>query len=271
MGAPKQKWTAEEEEALIAGINKHGAGKWKNIQKDPEYTHILAARSNIDLKDKWRNMSVSATGEGSRPKGVKAAATPKVPKTPSSIFQSPPSSSQTTDDAKDKVLDPAKNTPDGKPPPRYAELILEALCNITEPIGADIGSINDFIEQRHEVPSNFRRLLSSKLRRLVAQDKLEKVQNYYKIKKDTTFGTRAQTPKPKESRTKQSQNSRFPGSTLFTAQKIAEAENKSFVASEAVKEAERVEGMAEQSACMKLFFEDILEQCKRGEPVIMAF
>ncbi|KAI3943215.1 hypothetical protein MKX01_027513 [Papaver californicum] len=280
MGAPKQKWTAEEEEALKAGVNKHGTGKWKNIQKDPEFGHCLAARSNIDLKDKWRNMNVSSNGEGSRPKGVKAAAaaaatTPKVPKTPAAIFQSP-SSSQTTEDLKDKVLDPTKNTADGKPPPRYNAMILEALSNIKEPNGADIGAINDFIEQRHEVPSNFRRLLSSKLRRLVAQDKLEKVQNCYKIKKDATFGTRAQTPKGKDSRAKQPQDCRFPGSTIkestiFTAQKIAEAENKSFVASEAVKEAERVEGMAEHSACMKQFFEDILEQCKRGEPVVMAF
>ncbi|KAI3864241.1 hypothetical protein MKW92_052067 [Papaver armeniacum] len=165
MGAPKQKWTAEEEEALIAGINKHGAGKWKNIQNDPEFSDVLAARSNIDMKDKWRNMSATATGEGSRPKGAKAkATTPKVPKmTPSSIFQSPPSSSQpTTEDA-------AKHTP------RYDGMILEALSNITDPNGADICFINDFIEQRHEVPSNFRRLLSAKLRRLVTQGKLERV------------------------------------------------------------------------------------------------
>ncbi|XP_026423162.1 bZIP transcription factor 60-like [Papaver somniferum] len=112
MGAPKQKWTAAaEEEALVAGINKHGTGKWKNIQNDPEFSHVLAARSNIDMKDKvmeeYECNCVSATGEGSRPKSVKATASiPKVPKNPSSIFQSPPSSSQTTtEDAKDKVLD----------------------------------------------------------------------------------------------------------------------------------------------------------------------
>ncbi|KAI3832411.1 hypothetical protein MKX03_020645 [Papaver bracteatum] len=227
MGAPKQKWTAEEEKALIAGINKHGAGKWKNIQNDPEFSDVLAARSNIDMKDKWRNMSATATGEGSRPKGAKAkATTPKVPK------MTPSSSQPTTEDA-------AKNTP------RYDAMILEALSNITDPNGADTCFINDFIE----------------------------VQNYYKIKKDPTFGTRAQTPKPKDSRKMQSQpqDSRFHDSTLFMAQKIAEAEYKSFMASVAVKEAERAEGMAEESACMKQFFEDILEQCKRGEPVIMAF
>lgn len=50
MGNPKQKWTAEEEEALRAGVRKHGTGKWKNIQKDPEFSHLLNSRSNIDLK-----------------------------------------------------------------------------------------------------------------------------------------------------------------------------------------------------------------------------
>lgn len=50
MGAPKQKWTSEEEEALRAGVDKHGAGKWRTIQKDPEFSHLLATRSNIDLK-----------------------------------------------------------------------------------------------------------------------------------------------------------------------------------------------------------------------------
>ncbi|RZC88856.1 hypothetical protein C5167_031225 [Papaver somniferum] len=208
MGALKQKWAAEEEEALIAGINKHGTGKWKKRRRDPQFSHVLAVRSNIDLKDKWRNMSVSATGEGSRPRDGKAAVIkPKVPKT-LSVFQYPPSSSQATEDANDKVLDPTKNTPDRKqPPPRYNAMILETVSNITDPNGADIGSINDFVEQRHEVPSNFRRLLSSNLRRLVAQEKLEKVQllshetkvqTYYKIKKDETFGTKAQTPKPSQ-------------------------------------------------------------------------
>lgn len=50
MGNPKQKWTSEEEEALRAGVKKHGTGKWKDIQKDPEFNPFLSSRSNIDLK-----------------------------------------------------------------------------------------------------------------------------------------------------------------------------------------------------------------------------
>ena len=97
MGAPKQKWTNEEESALKAGVVKHGSGKWRTILKDPEFSHILYLRSNVDLKvcfnvdhisndiiwclyyfnliagsnlnqDKWRNMSVMANGWGSREK-----------------------------------------------------------------------------------------------------------------------------------------------------------------------------------------------------------
>ncbi|EHA8586909.1 putative Single myb histone 2 [Cocos nucifera] len=68
MGAPKQKWTAEEEAALKAGVVKHGAGKWRTILKDPEFSGILCMRSNVDLKDKWRNISVTASGWGSREK-----------------------------------------------------------------------------------------------------------------------------------------------------------------------------------------------------------
>lgn len=50
MGNQKLKWTQEEEEALIAGIEKYGAGKWKNILVDPQFAPLLTSRSNIDLK-----------------------------------------------------------------------------------------------------------------------------------------------------------------------------------------------------------------------------
>lgn len=50
MGNHKQKWTAEEEEALKAGVKKHGMGKWKTILVDPDFATALTHRSNIDLK-----------------------------------------------------------------------------------------------------------------------------------------------------------------------------------------------------------------------------
>ncbi|KAG9138612.1 hypothetical protein Leryth_012949 [Lithospermum erythrorhizon] len=69
MGAPKQKWTAEEEAALRAGIAKYGLGKWSTILKDPDFSIILQSRSNVDLKDKWRNINVMVNGSGSRQRG----------------------------------------------------------------------------------------------------------------------------------------------------------------------------------------------------------
>ncbi|KAI3863739.1 hypothetical protein MKW98_031331 [Papaver atlanticum] len=75
----KLKWTLPEEEALRSGVNKHGAGKWKTIVTDPEFGPYLVSRTNVDLKDKWRNMS----GESSyRPK-VKLVPTTTFSKTPS--------------------------------------------------------------------------------------------------------------------------------------------------------------------------------------------
>ncbi|XP_017233009.1 telomere repeat-binding factor 1 [Daucus carota subsp. sativus] len=68
MGAPKQNWTSEKEAALKAGVKKHGAGKWLTILKDPEFSGLSYLRSNVDLKDKWRSMSVIANGRGSREK-----------------------------------------------------------------------------------------------------------------------------------------------------------------------------------------------------------
>ncbi len=50
MGNQKQKGTAEEEEALLGGLAKHGPGKWKNILKDPDFAPFLTHRSYIDLK-----------------------------------------------------------------------------------------------------------------------------------------------------------------------------------------------------------------------------
>lgn len=50
MGAPKQKWTAEEEAALRAGVEKYGPGKWRAIQKDGKFGPCLTSRSNVDLK-----------------------------------------------------------------------------------------------------------------------------------------------------------------------------------------------------------------------------
>ncbi|XP_021294179.1 telomere repeat-binding factor 4 [Herrania umbratica] len=275
MGNQKQKWTAEEEEALLAGVAKHGPGKWKNILKDPDFAPYLTHRSNIDLKDKWRNLSVSTSAQGSRDKSrapkVKAIVA-SLPNTPSSA----PAASRAHIVTTDAVVGDASNSSlDGKNAPRYNTMIFEALSTIKDANGSDISAIVSYIEQRHEVPPNFRRLLSSRLRRLVSQGKLEKIQNCYKIRKDALMGTKTPTPKQKDIRLRQNSGVVSSGETMeeaaiTAAYKVAEAENKSFLASEAVKEAERVSKMAEDTDSMLQLVKEIYEQCSRGEIVLLA-
>ncbi|EPS73104.1 hypothetical protein M569_01652, partial [Genlisea aurea] len=270
MGNPKQKWTSEEEEALRAGVAKHGAGKWKNIQRDPEFNHLLFARSNIDLKDKWRNLSV-ASGQGPRDKSK----TPKAKTGTGELLAIQYPASQTCapsslDPSADVVVidDSLRPFPEGSNASKYNALIYAALSSLEEPHGSECSAIAAFIEQRQDVPQNFKRLLSSRLRKLVQQDKLEKVQNCYRLKK------RDDAAKPRDFPPKQLfttaapylRNAKHPPEdtienvAVAAAYKIAEAENKSFVAAEAVKEAERVSRMAEDQDSLLKLLQDCVEQ-----------
>ncbi|ESW07511.1 hypothetical protein PHAVU_010G136000 [Phaseolus vulgaris] len=293
MGNQKQKWTQDEEDALIAGVEKHGPGKWKNILKDPQFAPFLTSRSNIDLKDKWRNLSVSNGSQGSKDK-------PRVPKL--KALPAPPSattSSTTTTTLQNAasalqnahsdvaVPDSSLNDQDVKNPPRYNAMVFEALSALKDNNGSDLNAIVTFIEQKHQVPQNFRRALSTRLRRLVSQGKLEKVQNCYKIKKDVPSGTKSPLPRPKDVRPAPSQPQPQPqwqsSASVFTtsnetvkeaadtaAYRIADAESKSYLAAEAVKEAEKISLLVEHSDSMLQLAKDIYEQCSRGEIILLA-
>ncbi|CAE5960193.1 unnamed protein product [Arabidopsis arenosa] len=172
LGHRKNKWTVEEEEALLAGIAKHGSGKWSNIVDDPEFAAQLLDRTNINLKveiwvfnvglmlscllflrnvkDKWRNMKKSRTHTLES----------------NSIFTSPSKTSRAV---------VSNDT-------RYAAMVFEAISTINDENGSNLKEILSFVEEQHEeVPQNFKRLLSYSLRILVSQDKLKKVRNRYKI------------------------------------------------------------------------------------------
>lgn len=163
---------------------------------------------------------------------------------------------------------------------RYGAIIIEALTALKEPDGSDIelGAIRSYIEQRHEVPANFRRLLTNKLRRLHQQNKIEKGQKGYKLK-EPNLGVKTPTPKQKDpaNRSRLLQGTGLGNSADWVeessdtiAYKIAEAEAKSFLASEAVKEAEKILSMQEEAESLLLLTEEILERCKRGEVVSLA-
>ncbi|KAK2371236.1 telomere repeat-binding factor [Trifolium repens] len=301
MGNQKQKWTAEEEEALQVGVQRYGAGKWKNILRDPELQPKLISRSNIDLKDKWRNLNVFP-GQASNAKGsrVTLKAKPSVPvnatPSPVTVNASPatPSPSPATTPAPLNVSPvpqttqfqtptrrPPQNDEDAKIPPKYNSMIFEALTTIKDTNGSDLSAIVSFIEQKHNLPQNpnFRKTLGSKLRRLVSQGKLEKVQNGYKIK-DTSIGTKpaedTKPPAPKEemdppvSPNTLAYDEAMREAAETVAIRIADAEHKSFLAAAAVKEAERYAKFDEENDAMLKFAEELLEKCKLGGNVRFA-
>ncbi|TYZ59129.1 hypothetical protein PybrP1_000054 [[Pythium] brassicae (nom. inval.)] len=70
-------WTPEEEECLRKGVEKHGVGKWKLILLDGQGV-FSSHRTNIDLKDKWKNLQARTTSEprGRRQARALAAAPP---------------------------------------------------------------------------------------------------------------------------------------------------------------------------------------------------
>ncbi|XWS72203.1 hypothetical protein CRYUN_Cryun02cG0020100 [Craigia yunnanensis] len=268
MGNPKQKWTAEEEEALRAGVAKYGKGNWKSIQRDPELSPFLFTRSNIDLKDKWRNLNGGPGGHGSRENS--RTSKPK----PSSDGSTP----QTTVPVKRNTLPKPLIDDSSKSfaPNRYNEMIIEAVSALKEPNGSDNRAIVSYIEQSQEVPQTFRKQLCSRLKRLVAVEKLEKVHDRYKIRKDERLGTKTPSPKQKGKRSKQLHNSgritcdAVEEASVTAAYLIVEAENKSFVAAEAVKEAERVSKMAEDMDSLLQLAKEIFETCSQGEILLMA-
>ncbi|KAF5463645.1 hypothetical protein F2P56_013797, partial [Juglans regia] len=185
MGAPKQKWTAEEEAALKAGVIKHGAGKWRTILTDPEFSGILHLRSNVDLKDKWRNINVTAIW-GSRQKAKLALKrdlpTPKLDDSPMALSTVPQSDAEIVD-AKPLAVSRAtlQNADSKEPFARLDKLIVEAITNLKEPRGSDRAAIALYIEERYWAPPNLKKLLSTKLKHMTEKGRLNKIKHKYKM------------------------------------------------------------------------------------------
>ncbi|XP_016501292.1 telomere repeat-binding factor 1-like [Nicotiana tabacum] len=199
MGAPKQKWTPEEEAALKAGVRKHGPGKWRTILKDPEFSGVLCLRSNVDLKDKWRNMSVMANGWGSREKARLA-----LKRMNQTRKQDEKSLAVTIEAQSDEEIVEARLaiTSSGSPQIggskrsiiRLDNLIMEAISNLKEPGGSNKTTIATYIEDQYWAPPNFKRLLSAKLKYLTATGRLIKVKRKYRIAPMSALSDRRRMP-----------------------------------------------------------------------------
>ncbi|GKA81798.1 probable ubiquitin-like-specific protease 2A isoform X1 [Tanacetum coccineum] len=68
MPKTRLKWTTEEEEALRAGVQKHGVGKWADILSDSQFASFLDSRSQRYLYGKWRNLTKSSDVSSNRKK-----------------------------------------------------------------------------------------------------------------------------------------------------------------------------------------------------------
>ncbi|KAJ0230442.1 Telomere repeat-binding factor 3 [Hirschfeldia incana] len=187
MGAPKQKWTAQEETALKAGVLKHGTGKWRTILSDPEFTSILKSRSNVDLKDKWRNISVTAM-YGSRKKAKLA-----LKKNPSS-HDDDNATALTIVAIANGVQQHISPPPSAvsclpPPPPRdfeglftsVDEMILEAITNFKRHLGPDGKSILLYVEEKHNMQPDMKRLVTSRLKHLVNVGTIVKIKHRYRL------------------------------------------------------------------------------------------
>lgn len=200
MGVPKQRWTSEEEAALRAGIARHGVGNWRTILKDPEFSSTLQYRSNVDIKDKWRNMNVNVTASGSRDK-VKAAM--KKTKTASKNHDHSMALS-TVASVEDEIVDvkpiasvssEAWNTSiSNKSHSRLDNIIVEAVKSLNEPTGSHKTSITNYIEGQYWAPKDFYHLLSAKLKDLTNSGKLIRVNRRYRIAPSSQY---SEGPRPK--------------------------------------------------------------------------
>ncbi|KAF8047492.1 hypothetical protein N665_3001s0007 [Sinapis alba] len=286
MGKEKVKWTEDEEDAFLAGVRKHGPGKWKNILRDPEFAAVLSLRSNINLKDKWRNLSVPSDIQGSKDKvrtpkikaaafqlaAVAAAATTPTPSSVSSPLPRSGSSDLSIDDSCNLLID-SKNAP------RYDGMIFEALSALKDANGSDVTTIFNFIEQKmYEVPEQFKRVLGSRLRRLAAQGKLEKTQNFYRMNNNSFLAMRTPVAaRQKEVNVKPWQTANSQGPTVSqekiahasgtAAFKLYEGDGKLEVLSGLVDERERLTELSERAEMMLLLAEELHERCCWGEIV----
>ncbi|KAK8941682.1 Telomere repeat-binding factor 1 [Platanthera guangdongensis] len=275
MGAPKQKWTAEEESALKAGVVKHGSGNWRTILRDPEFCGILYLRSNVDLKDKWRNMRVTANGCGSREKARIALKKSRiVPKHDDNPLALSTDVVYADDDLIDpKLLESSSGILQITGPKTYVskmeDLIIEAITSLKEPKGSNKTAIATYIEDQYMTPADFKLLLSVKLKAMTSgSGKLIKVKRKYRIapspammegrKSKVAHFEVKQKGTPKEDRDDKSltkfqvdaelawmRNMTAQEAAAAAAQAIAEAEKAMAEAEEATREAEAAEADAE--------------------------
>ncbi|KAL3616155.1 hypothetical protein CASFOL_001402 [Castilleja foliolosa] len=191
MGAPKQKWTSEEEAALKAGIRKYGIGKWSTILKDPEFSQILQSRSNVDLKDKYRNLNCLVLGSRQKTKTSNRSSKLTIKQDENTSVRSEIIEKDSeVGDVTSLVVscEISKGTGSRKPISRIEDVILEAITKLKEPRGSNRSSIAHYINEHYLAPLDLEKILAANLKTLTENRRLIKVKNQYRIApKSVTF------------------------------------------------------------------------------------
>ncbi|KAF7926606.1 hypothetical protein BELL_0264g00060 [Botrytis elliptica] len=63
----RKRWSEDETNNLLLGVDKYGVGKWMDILEDPKFT--FNNRSGVDLKDRFRTCCPEELRAGSRKSG----------------------------------------------------------------------------------------------------------------------------------------------------------------------------------------------------------
>lgn len=64
-----KRWTLEETDAFIAGVEQHGVGNWQKVHET--CGALFGRRTTVDLKDKWRNLVKAVSTPGLIPRSVR--------------------------------------------------------------------------------------------------------------------------------------------------------------------------------------------------------
>ncbi|XP_016450215.2 single myb histone 5 isoform X2 [Nicotiana tabacum] len=238
MGAPKQKWTSEEEAALKLGVAKYGVGKWSTILKDPEFAGVLRSRSNVDIKDKWRNLHAMASGRGSRQPGRTGykSIQPTVKHVDSALHVSTVfENGIEVLDAKSLAASYEKVEDVGSKEAisRLDDLILEVIAGLKEPRGSSRTTISSYLEEHFVAPPDFEKLLVANLKALVENGRLIKAKHQYRISPELA----------------QMMSMSAEEAAAAATQAVAEAEAATAEAERAARDAEKAEAEAEAAQC----------------------
>ncbi|KAL6885993.1 hypothetical protein GGI43DRAFT_418692 [Trichoderma evansii] len=94
---PRRKWSEEETNHLLMGVDRHGVGRWTNILDDPDF--LFNSRSAGDLKDRFRTCCPEEMRVTDADKTKARAKGPSANKT-----SSPSKSEQPDDESADTVM-----------------------------------------------------------------------------------------------------------------------------------------------------------------------